>query len=207
MHFETTLKPIVMKRNIFTILLLAAAGLAVAGCGDKKDYCEYLIETGAGVPDSCLDCQWRAPDTATISTTDYNTVTAFRDYFICHRETTLEHNNHRYRLAGWIYWGDPEGSEGPYYMHQDTTMVAIYLTDSENHVGKWVVVIPTQEWAMKYRENREEYLAKKWYITAILRVRDFSALHNYHLTPKDRCCSAYPLLEATSMDTINPLAR
>ena len=200
-----------MKRNIFTILLLAAAGLAVVGCGDKKDYCESLIETGAGVPDSCLDCQWRAPDTATISTTDYNTVTAFRDYFICHRETTLEHNNYRYRLAGWMYWGRQDGSGVPLYIQNRAIRmqsdITITLTDSEDHHGETFQVIPTWEWLSQYNENAEEMMAKKWYVTGILRVRDFSALHNYHLTPKDRCCSAWPVLEATSMDTVNPLAR
>lgn len=203
-----------MKQSISTIMFFAVASLIVMGCEDngKRDKCEYYASMGM-TPDSCLNCQWEAPETASVSYSDYNTVSAFRDCFVCHR-WTLQRNLHKtFRLEGWIYWGsEEEGERLPAYMQENydsmvhSNLALISITDNENHLG-WnrvfpVIVTPEFDSLFLVREHREKMLEKKWYITGTLEAHDMADHYPPH---GDKCCFLVPYLQASQLDTINPL--
>lgn len=183
------------KTTIFLIPLL----LAFAGCGGKDDKCTLpKDEDGVSLPDKCYDCQWYATDAPDLSNTDYNTVTDAVKNYTCHRKSLKEHIGDTLRLTGWLYWGNAGTHEwSPEYM---TGMIngSIYLTDREDHLGQHQIITVTlnSELKEKFRENYDELLVRKWYVSGILRADD---LHT------GGCCSYNPSLEAFDFDTINLL--
>lgn len=186
-----------MNRNKLFFLLLSAASLFVAGC--KEDKCKIMDDVdGTVLPDECYDCQWYAPDSASLSATDYNTVTQARDFFTCHRETLKEHDGDTLKLVGWLYWGNaPEFI--PEYMHgQEYASDMIYLTDREDHLGEHQIfsVKLSAELKERFREQYDELLGKKWYVSGILRGLDFHT---------GGCCTLNPELFVFKFDTINTL--
>ena len=181
------------KIPLCIISLLAI--LLVSGC--KDDRCSYTPYVGGEVlPDDCYDCQWYAPASAILSDTGYNTVTAVRNRYLCHRETLKEHIGDTLKLAGWLYWGDNElGEWVPNYM-SGNIKGTIYLTDREDHLGanQSILVFLGSEPRELFIENYDKMIELKWEITGILR-----GYENDNVA--DICCSWEPMLELISFDS------
>ncbi len=176
-------------------LSFLCASLCFSGC--KDDRCSYTPYVGGEVlPDDCYDCQWYAPESATLSDTEYNTVTAVRNRYLCHRETLKEHIGDTLKLAGWIYCGGASTGEWMPDYTMGHVSSWLYLTDREDHLGghQTFSIQLNSELKERFHEQYDELLEKKLYVTGILMTNDRHT---------GGCCSLDPVLYAFEFDTVN----
>lgn len=172
----------------------------MAGC--KPDKCDGDLYVNGPLPDECYDCQKNAPASATVSWTGYNTVAEARDCFVCHENTLHENEGKSIRLKGWLYWGG-NGEWGADYMTDPYVTLDVnwmYLTDKENHSGGdnvFTVVLDKEQYE-KFRENKDAFIEKRWYVSGILRCNNLNA---------GGCCSHSPYIEVVEFDTINVIGQ
>ena len=183
-----------MKR-IMIMSALVVACLMATGC--KHDKCENDLNDldGASLPDECYDCQWTAPENATLSWNDYNTVGELRNFFVCHRETLKEHDGDTVMLAGWLYWGDNEGEWTPDYTVSHSIQQWAYLTDNADHSGgHHTISVSTENVGLQIDGDKDAFFNEKWCIKGII--------HSYNLGTGG-CCSYEPVIEIIEVFTVN----
>lgn len=181
-----------MKRNRLNLIFLSATILLLIGCKEDKCQTDYLVGELPRV--DCFDCEWYAPDSATISSTGYNTVTQLRNYFVCHRETLFDHMGDTLAMTGWLYWGNEEMDQSePEYM-SGNVRGRVYLTDREDHLGKdeTIRVFMDPAFQNRFMENYDEMLEKIWKVTGKLQ-----ATENYG---DSICCRWEPCLLLISLE-------
>ena len=184
-----------MKKIVF--ILGALIGLMAVGCDNKE----------------CDTCY--AASGATVSWTDYNSVSDLHEFFNGHDSTLMQHVGDTIRFCGWVYYPDIESGEPTYaVMIPDWTVEVgtMFLVDNEDHhfhgnYGSAYVTWPrkgqymTHEDSVWYEnhvsfvEQFEELLPKKWYVTARIEY-----VHDLGLG----CCGNYaPRYRINELDTIN----
>lgn len=176
-------------------LFLGSVSLFVVSCSNKEDNCSINPNTGWEVlPDECFDCEWYAPESATLSNMGYSTVEQARNCFACHRETLKEHQGDTLMLTGWLCWGSTTWV--PDYMNGSANNF-VYCTDREDHLDESIhtfTVTLSPDLKAKFQENYEQLLQEKWFIIGILKAHD---LHT------GGCCSVVPVLDALEFMTVN----
>lgn len=137
-----------------------------------------------------------APENASISWTDYNSVREFLDYFTCHPATIKEHADDTIRVTGWLYYGEPGVDAMVWDESELEYSPKIILTANQNHYGyDDIIYMRLQEdslW-MYVREHISDFSDKQIYATCILGYAD--------MPPISGCCYRSVVLKTINITT------
>ena len=118
-----------------------------------------------------------APESCTISCTEYNSPSEFRKYFNEHDSTMMAHDGDTIKIWGWVYYhGSGEPIPWPYETNPlreawSPQAGYILLVENEDHHGYEQAIPITWDTSAflqthpEFSQNFDSYLQRKWYVT------------------------------------------
>lgn len=147
-----------------------------------------------------------APETASISWTDYNSVRTILDYFHCHPSTIKEHAGDTIKVKGWLYYGEPGVDPMIWHESELDYSYGFTLTANSDHNGYYdqgrtntirIGLGGEQETdtalLVFFREHLDVFSPKQLFITGKIRFLD--------IPPIKGCCYRWVSLSAIEIDT------
>lgn len=181
--------------EIKQLIPLVLLSVMVVSCKEKQ--CDTPCETPY------------APESASISWTDYNSVKSFLHYFRCHPSTIKEHAGDTIKVKGWLYYGAPGVDAMTWHESELDYSYGFTLTPDSNHNGYYDQGSPNTiriglggeqdtDTAMLafFREHLGVFSQNQLYITGVIQYLD---------RPFTGCCYRVASLRATEIvaNTIN----